>query len=273
MPSRREPIFRIPIVVVAIIAICAAIQIARSFTTGTDTDLEIVARFAFVPARLTAWLDPSAVAARLTDWLASGDRETLRDVSALRFFLSQGTPPVLTLLSYAFLHGDWTHLGFNSLWLLAFGTPVARRFGTVRFLALMLVAAVAGALTHWACYPFGVDPVIGASASVSGCMGAALRFIFDPAGRADAEAGHRPVQPLRALLRNRGALSFLIVWFGSNALFGIGSMSFGLTQAPVAWQAHIGGFLAGVLLFRLFDPKPPISEPLPEPLPSGVPEV
>jgi membrane associated rhomboid family serine protease len=57
-------------------------------------------------------------------------------------------------------------------------------------------------------------------------------------------------------LRNPRVLAFLAVWFGVNIIFGIGSIAIGADGASVAWQAHIGGFFAGLLLFSLFDPVP-----------------
>jgi len=60
----------------------------------------------------------------------------------------------------------------------------------------------------------------------------------------------------RRALRNGRVLGFLAVWFGVNIIFGIGSIAIGADGASVAWQAHIGGFLAGLMLFSLFDPVP-----------------
>jgi membrane associated rhomboid family serine protease len=57
-------------------------------------------------------------------------------------------------------------------------------------------------------------------------------------------------------LRNTRVLAFLGVWFGVNIIFGIGSIAIGADGGSVAWQAHIGGFLAGLMLFSLFDPVP-----------------
>jgi membrane associated rhomboid family serine protease len=51
-------------------------------------------------------------------------------------------------------------------------------------------------------------------------------------------------------------LAFLAIWFGVNIIFGVGSIAIGMEGANVAWQAHIGGFFAGLLLFSLFDPIP-----------------
>jgi len=63
-----------------------------------------------------------------------------------------------------------------------------------------------------------------------------------------------PALSLTRALRNTRVLGFLAVWFGVNLVFGIGSIAIGAEGASVAWQAHIGGFLAGLLLFSLFDP-------------------
>jgi membrane associated rhomboid family serine protease len=57
-------------------------------------------------------------------------------------------------------------------------------------------------------------------------------------------------------LRDRRVLAFLAIWFGVNIVFGLASIAIGAEGVSVAWQAHIGGFLAGLLLFSLFDPVP-----------------
>ena len=61
---------------------------------------------------------------------------------------------------------------------------------------------------------------------------------------------------LTQALRNTRVLGFLAVWFGVNIIFGVGSIAIGTDGGSVAWQAHIGGFLAGLMLFSLFDPVP-----------------
>ena len=69
-------------------------------------------------------------------------------------------------------------------------------------------------------------------------------------------------------MTDRRAVTFLIAWFGTNLLFGLGSMSLGLSSGPIAWQAHIGGFCAGLLLFPLFDgPMVPEEETPEDPAP------
>jgi membrane associated rhomboid family serine protease len=167
---------------------------------------------------------------------------------------------IWSFVTYAFIHGDWTHLGLNSVWLLAFGTPVARRFGAVRFLAFFAVTAAAGAAVHLATHSHAFVPMVGASASISGFMAGAMRFAFQRSGplgligRDNLAAYRVPALPLVAVLRDFRVLTFLAVWFGLNLLFGIGSLTLDGGEQAIAWQAHIGGFLAGLLAFAAFDP-------------------
>ncbi len=169
---------------------------------------------------------------------------------------------VWTFVTYSLLHANLSHIGFNVLWLLPFGSALARRFGAVRFFVFMAVTAAAGALAHLLTHEHAVAPMIGASASVSGAMAAAIRFAFVQGSflsfsRGDADAAARvPALSLTRALRNTRVLGFLVVWFGVNIIFGIGSIAIGADGASVAWQAHIGGFLAGLMLFSLFDPVP-----------------
>jgi len=75
--------------------------------------------------------------------------------------------------------------------------------------------------------------------------------------RGDAVAAARvPALSLMHALSHKRVLGFLAIWFGVNIIFGVGSIAIGMDGASVAWQAHIGGFLAGLMLFSLFDPIP-----------------
>ena len=169
---------------------------------------------------------------------------------------------VWSFVTYSLLHANLSHIGFNVLWLLPFGSALARRFGAVRFFIFMAVTAVAGAAAHLVTHEHALAPMIGASASVSGAMAAAIRFAFVRGSflsfnRGDAdEAARVPALPLLRSLRDPRVIGFLAVWFGVNIIFGVGSIAIGAEGASVAWQAHIGGFFAGLLLFSLFDPIP-----------------
>ena len=169
---------------------------------------------------------------------------------------------VWTFVTYSLLHANLSHIGFNVLWLLPFGSALARRFGALRFFLFMAVTAAAGALAHLVTHEHAIAPMIGASASVSGTMAAAIRFAFVRGSflsfnRGDADAAARvPALSLLRALRDPRVLAFLAIWFGVNIIFGVGSIAIGMEGASVAWQAHIGGFLAGLILFSLFDPVP-----------------
>jgi membrane associated rhomboid family serine protease len=92
-------------------------------------------------------------------------------------------------------------------------------------------------------------------------MGGSTRFVFQPGGSLDLFhrdrdiADHVPAAPLLVVLRNPRVLMFLAVWFGLNLLFGLGSVPFMVGEGQsIAWEAHVGGFLGGLLLFSPFDP-------------------
>lgn len=263
MTSRQEKAINLPGVVLALIALFAAIHLWRSYLPARE-DFALLARFAFVPARLTFGFDAAGVSAAFNELLRTDpDR-----AQALRYFLGDGAPRWSSLITYAFLHGDWTHLGFNALWLAAFGSAVARRFGAARFLGLCAATAVGGALAHLAAHRFDLQPMIGASAAVSGTMAAAARFAFahrgalGPGGGWPGEERHNaPALRLSELPRQRSAMMFLGVWFASNLIFGLTGQAMGLSDAPIAWEAHVGGFLVGLLAFGWFDPRPSMRLP------------
>ena len=135
---------------------------------------------------------------------------------------------IWTFFTYALLHADWMHLGFNAVWLLAFASPVARRFGTRRFLLFFAATIAAGALAYLLAHAGALAPMIGASAGISGMMGAAARFAFEPGGSLDMwrrdrdNADRVPAAPLLVALRNPRVVTFVGVWFGLNLLFGLG---------------------------------------------------
>ena len=241
MNSGREKAINLPGVIVVLIGVFALIHLWRG-SLSPASDADVLARFAFVPGRLTFAFDPEAVTAALNELL----RSDIQGARVARFFLGDGSPHWSSVATYSFLHGDWMHLGFNALWLAAFGSAVARRFGTSRFLAFGLLAALAGALAHWLAHRLDLQPVIGASAIVSGAMAAAARFAFS--GGVDTRA-----LSFAEMTRNRAAVNFLGIWFVTNFLFGVAGPAMGLSDSPIAWEAHIGGFLAGLFCFGWFD--------------------
>jgi len=235
----REPVLNLPGALTAYVLVIAAIHLR--VLLPDEWDGWIIDLFAFVPKRYDSTLMDDAFAG--------------------------GTPAkIWTFVTYSLLHANLAHIGFNVLWLLPFGSALARRFGSLRFFLFMAVTAAAGALAHLVTHEHAIAPMIGASASVSGTMAAAMRFAFVQGsflsfsrGNADAAAKVPALSLLRAL-RNRRVLGFLAVWFGVNIVFGAGGITPGAEGADVAWQAHIGGFVAGLILFALFDPIPHVRD-------------
>jgi membrane associated rhomboid family serine protease len=273
---RREAILNAPAVVVVLIIVLLAIHAALSSAPDTIQD-RVIRDFAFIPGRLTIAIWPE----RLVDLLdrANSDPTALEQARAIRelHVLSEGAKP-WTLLTYAFLHGSWTHVLLNTIWLVAFGPPIARRFGSARFLLFMAVTAIASALAQWASATMEFSPLIGASGADSGLMGAATRFMFQPGAPLSAfgsidrpETESIPAVSLRGVFLERRALIFLGVWLATNFVFGAGAQTLGLSDMPVAWVAHLGGFCAGLVLFPLFDrpfrPPPMTGEPALSPSP------
>lgn len=222
-----------PSIVLVLLGMFAAVHLYVAFL-DTDGWFALLVRFAFIPARY------GGAAAHLLDFPG-------------------GLPgDIWTFVSYMFLHADLTHVLVNGFWLLAFGSLLARRFSTAGFLMFSLACGVGGALAHLL-FNWGMAvPMIGASAAISGQMAAAVRFIFSsPSGMAGAlRAGDRiaslPALPLTTLFRIPQVLIFLGVWLGINLFFGLGAV--GLPgMGDVAWEAHIGGFLVGLLGFDWFD--------------------
>ena len=222
-----------PPIVTATMAVLLAVHALRELVLSPDADRLLLLLFAFIPARYDSGvLDyPGGLAAEL--W---------------------------SFVTYAFLHGGLTHLGFNAVWFVAFASPVARRFGTLRFVLFFMVTAAAGAAVHLATHTGDPALMVGASAAISGLMAAALRFVFQSGGplgffgRHDDRAYRVKAASLAASLRDPRIVVFLAVWLALNLLFGSGVAAIGDGDEPIAWQAHIGGLLAGLLGFSAFDP-------------------
>ncbi len=210
----RQPAFNAPVVVLGLIAfLVAAHGLRMALSPAQSADL--VGAYALIPARL----------------LFAGS------------FWDKAVP----FVSYMAIHGDWAHVGINCVWLLAFGPIVARRFGAPLFLLFFLVCGIAGAglflVFDWG----GSEPVVGASGAISGLMGAAIRLM--PGRFPWAQPGEAPIAPLFS----RPVLNFTAIWVVLNMV--VGTLGLGLVPAgqAIAWQAHLGGYVAGLLFAGAFD--------------------
>lgn len=225
--SQRQPIFNAPGVVIALLGAFIVVHLGRSLLSEGEDGL-LVTLLAFFPERLghDAVLFPGGRVAEVTQFV-----------------------------THVFLHADIAHLLINSAWFLAFATPVARRIGTLRFLAFFLLCGIGGALLF---VVFNAAPMLGASGAISGLMGAALRFLFLPMNDGDADALAGDVRPpllsLSQSLTDRRILIAVAAWTVLNLVAARGAEAI-LEDRHIAWEAHLGGFFTGFLTFGLFDPR------------------
>jgi len=145
-----------------------------------------------------------------------------------------------TLVTAIFLHGGWGHVLANTAFILAFGAPVSRKMGTgpagaLAYLLFFLLCGVIGNLVFGALHPKEVEPLVGASGAGSGLM-AAASLLLTP-GRRLAPLFSRPVLVM--------AGAFLI----GNVVIAFTGWAPGAGGAQVAWEAHLGGYAAGLILF------------------------
>lgn len=138
--------------------------------------------------------------------------------------LEAGYPYYWSLLTYALLHADWFHVGFNAALLLALGSYVERSVGGLLFLVIFALCAIGGALAFWLVDSQGV--MLGASGGVNGLMGAAAVLLYRD----------REVDPRARMMM---VMVCIVVVMNLFMAFAGGT--------GVAWEAHLGGLLCGLL--------------------------
>lgn len=231
-PTEQNPVpaFSVPPIILVIIGMLVAIHVALQ-AGGMSWQIQAQYAFAFIPMRFTTTLFPQIKGSAY--W---------------------------SMLTYGLLHADWMHLGFNSLWLLIFSKPLVLRIGSWRYLLLLAVSVVAGAAASLAVHWGEFLVMIGISAGVSGVMAAAIPIIYAPGGHwgtASAEnmAYVQPLTPLQ-ILTQRTPLFFTLMWLGLTTFTATTQYFTGtafLEERVIAWEAHLGGFLAGFVMFYLLD--------------------
>ncbi|MFO1186409.1 MAG: rhomboid family intramembrane serine protease [Alphaproteobacteria bacterium] len=222
--ARHEPIFKVPGIIVALLTVMIAVQAVIAWG-NPRTAVWIIETFGFTPSAY-----------------AQGAPATIGGWAKLLW-------PFVT---HALVHGNWLHLGVNSVWLLAVATPLARRLGTPAFLVFYFVSGVGAVGLHWALNAGSPATVVGASGAISGCMAGAVRILLGGSARyfARKHPGFGSLAPLwdRRLIIVSGV--FVIVNVATG--FGLTPM-LGTEGAQIAWGAHVGGYIAGLFLMPLFD--------------------
>jgi membrane associated rhomboid family serine protease len=172
--------------------------------------------------------------------------------------LLQNPAPAITLFTHMFLHGGWFHILSNMWTLFIFGDNVEDRMGPGRYFLFYTLCGLAAGLTQALIAPTSRIPAVGASGAIAGVLGA--YFILFPRARIVT------LVPIFffAWFIQLPAIVFLGFWFISQLFSGLMSLPSEGIMGGVAWWAHIGGFVFGMLLFRLFlKPRPPQTPPPP----------
>jgi membrane associated rhomboid family serine protease len=241
-----NPRLRLPVVTILIIAINVAIT-AWTTSLRDPKPSELAAEYGFVPARLTHLGQPQmiAVPVRAVNFIGFRVMQQVKKVS------TNPRDVYLTFLTAMFLHGSWIHLLMNMWMLWLFGANIEDRLGHAVFLMFYALGGVLATLSFWLSDPGGHLPMIGASGAIAAVLGAyAVTF---------------PTTKVRTLvffifilIIDLPALVLLGIWFLLQVTSGMLGL-WGMPMEPVAFWAHIGGFVAGMLLMPLlsFGSSPP----------------
>jgi membrane associated rhomboid family serine protease len=170
------------------------------------------------------------------------------------FIMRHGLVPdrfhLVNLFTSMFLHGGWLHVLGNMWFLWIYGRNVEDILGSWKFLVFYLICGVVAGLVQVFFNPFSRVPTVGASGAIAGVMGAYL--IKFPRARIVTLV---PIFIFFTTLDIPASL-LLVYWFAIQFFSGVGSIGYSqISTGGVAWFAHIGGFLAGMLLVNAMRPK------------------
>ncbi|MGH9666967.1 MAG: rhomboid family intramembrane serine protease [Bryobacteraceae bacterium] len=173
------------------------------------------------------------------------------DSFIVRFGIVPDRLHLSSLVTSMFLHGGWLHLIGNMWFLWIFGKSVEDSLGHEKFLGFYLICGVVAAVVHVAVNFYSRVPTIGASGAIAGVMGAYL--IMFPRARIITLI---PIFIFFTTLEIPAAF-LLLYWFVIQFFSGVGSIGYSqISTGGVAWFAHVGGFLAGMLLVKLMGGRP-----------------
>jgi membrane associated rhomboid family serine protease len=204
-PLDRNPYAFVTWTFIALNIVVFFIQLGAS----ADTEIAMVRDFALIPA---------AVTGKLT--------------------LGGELPPIWSAFTYMFLHGGWSHIIGNMLFLWVYGDNIEDAFGSVRFFFFYMVCGAAGGIAHLLSAPDSLTPLVGASGAVSGVVAAYLML--------------RPCAKITVLL-----FGFIPLGLGSAWVLGFWALAqvwnvLSAAGGDTAWWAHVGGLLVGAALTPLF---------------------
>ena len=228
--NRGRPI--LTITVICLVSLVFLIQIAVSrfgivFGSDTTQSIGFLYRWGFIPRELAT----GVAYLNLTTPTGSINIESY-------------VPTWLTMVTSMFLHGGATHFLGNMLFLWVFGDNVEHRLGIFRYLALYFITGVAAAITHYLMDPTSGTVLVGASGAISGVMGAYVLLFPHNKVRVLFMMVLITIAEIRAIY----VLGLWFLWQAVQALLQLGVS----TNVQVAFMAHVGGFLAGMLFVGIF---------------------
>ena len=238
IPLKDEnPTRRLPVLTIGLIVVCALVWI---FQISKPDDATLGSQQAFV-------CEYGLVA----DHLLNGEDPTPEDGCEA---LNQEQNAIVTVFTSLFLHGDFLHLAFNMLFLWVFGNNIEDRLGRIRFLPFYLLCGAAAGVAQSLSDPDSPIPLIGASGAISGVLGAYL-VLYPKVGVLTI------VMPFFFLPFRLPAWLWLAIYFALQFVY-LGN-SATAEGGGVAYLAHIGGFVAGAALIKVFlvgrpPPPPPV---------------
>ncbi len=224
-----------PLVNYAVIVLCCTVFLLQ--LSAGDGGNRFVEQYGMVPLRLS---DPDSTPVIEYQQAVMTPRGIEVQVSKHEL-APAAVAPLLTLITCMFLHGGWMHFLGNMWFLYIFGDNVEDRLGHVGFALTYLGTGVLAGIAHFLAGPESPVPTIGASGAIAGVMGA-YAWLY-PHARVLA------VLPLVIIIQTfvLPAPLFLGIWFLMQTLHGVSAAASG-AAAGVAWWAHIGGFVAGLLV-------------------------
>jgi len=226
--SRTVPYVNITIIVINIVVFLYEVYLSQDVIAANFTELD---RFIFEWANI-----PSCTFEALgVDAISAGAEAQA---------CSQQSEPLLTPLTAMFMHGGWLHIAGNMLFLWIFGDNVEDAMGHARYAIFYLVAGIAAAFAHGITDIESTQPAVGASGAIAGVMGGYI--VLFPRAVVEVIFGFILIPiPIPAFI-------MIGFWFVLQLFYGAASLGIDTAAGGIAYWAHIGGFVAGAAMVRVF---------------------
>ena len=212
MPTRKIPVITIILIIINVLAYYYQVFVVND-------NLQFIYAYGLVPLQITRGVD---------------------------IFPYGPSPVYLTLFSSMFMHGSFVHLFGNMLYLWIFGNNIEDYLGKLIFTLFYIFCGIFAAAIQILISPYSTTPMIGASGAVAGILGA--YFILFPRSRITTLIFFG----FFIRLIKMPAIFVLGLWIIFQLFYGLSNLSLEAANSGVAWFAHIGGFVGGILFLKMF---------------------